>query len=124
MAATGQEHWVASLDDLRPDRGYLVQVGERVLGLFRVQDAVYAYENLCPHMGGPVCQGEVLPWVEPVLGPDQSIVGEREEPNRVLACPWHGVEFDIARGVCVADSRMRLRRLPVTVRGRDIYVTV
>ena len=33
-------------------------------GIFRQGDRLVAYENQCPHDGGPVCQGKVIPRVE------------------------------------------------------------
>jgi nitrite reductase/ring-hydroxylating ferredoxin subunit len=44
--------------------------------------------------------------------------------GEILACPWHGWEFDLLTGQALADPRKRLRRYPVTVRDGTIHVTV
>ena len=30
------------------------------IGVFRLGDEFFAYENKCPHLEGPVCQGKIL----------------------------------------------------------------
>ena len=58
--------------------GYRVlRVDTFEFGVFRQGDRVVAYENYCPHDGGPVCQGKVIPRVEEELGPDQTSRGLR-----------------------------------------------
>jgi nitrite reductase/ring-hydroxylating ferredoxin subunit len=44
--------------------------------------------------------------------------------GEILACPWHGWEFDLLTGRALADPRVRLRLYPVTVRDDTIYVTL
>ncbi len=41
----------------------------------------------------------------------------------ILACPWHGWEFDLMTGKALADKR-RLRMYPVTVENGAIYIEV
>ena len=63
--------------------GYRVlRVDTFEFGVFRQGDRVVAYENYCPHDGGPVCQGKVIPRVEEELGPDQSSRGLRFSDKR------------------------------------------
>ena len=48
--------------------GYRVlRVDSFEFGVFRQGDRVVAYENYCPHDGGPVCQGKVIPRDAPYL---------------------------------------------------------
>jgi nitrite reductase/ring-hydroxylating ferredoxin subunit len=45
-----------------PERGRLVvDCGGTSIGIFRLDGVLHAYENLCPHAGGPVCQGLMIP---------------------------------------------------------------
>src|SRR5262249_50113811 len=45
--------------------GYRVlRVDAFEFGIFREGDRLVAYENHCPHDGGPVCQGKAIPRVE------------------------------------------------------------
>lgn len=93
-------------------------------GIFRRGDHLYAYENRCPHDGGPVCQGKVIPRVEEELGADQTSLGLRFGSSLNIVCPWHGWEFDIETGRHCGDRRFRLRPVTVAVRGDDVFVTV
>jgi nitrite reductase/ring-hydroxylating ferredoxin subunit len=81
------------------------------VGLLRVGGTIVAFENVCPHQGGPVCQGEVLGRVEAVLDDQKRVVQERVADARpVVVCPWHGHTFDAATGECITDPRIHLRR--------------
>ncbi len=78
------------------ENGYRVlRVDAFEFGIFRQGDRLVAYENHCPHDGGPVCQGKVIPRVEEELAPDQTSRGLRFSERHNIVCPWHGWEFDI-----------------------------
>ena len=48
--------------------------GRRDLGgYFRVEGRLYAYLNVCAHMGGPACQGKLLPRVLDVIDEDRTM---------------------------------------------------
>ena len=105
--------------------GYRVlRVDSFEFGVFRQGDRVVAYENYCPHDGGPVCQGKVIPRVEEELGPDQTSRGLRFSDKRNIVCPWHGWEFDIESGRHCGDPKYRLRPVDVRVRDNRVYVSV
>lgn len=93
------------------------------VGVFRLADRFVAYENVCPHQGGPVCEGLLLGKVEAVVEPDRTISGERfseEDPH--IICPWHGYEYSAATGRCAHDERFSLRPVEVVERGGELYV--
>ena len=71
--------------------GYRVlRVDAFEFGVFRQGDRLTAYENYCPHDGGPVCQGKVIPRVEEELAADQTSRGLRFSAAKNIVCPWHG----------------------------------
>lgn len=116
---------VGTRSDFGDDCRRIVTVGELDIGVLRHGDRFYAYENRCVHQGGPVCEGRVLGKVEAVLGADKGLIRERFSEAEVhLICPWHGYEYDLATGECVADRRRRLRRFDVVEKGDEIYVVV
>jgi len=85
----------------------------------------YAYENRCRHMGGPVCEGVVVPRVEEVVAADGSIAGHHfVETDLHLVCPWHGYEYDLRTGEFVGSRALALRRFETTVRDDQVYVVV
>ena len=74
------------------DRGRkVIARGEVEIGVFRVGDGFYAYENKCPHVRGPACQGRILARVEEVLNEDKTSRGQKWSDTDVhIICPWHG----------------------------------
>jgi nitrite reductase (NADH) small subunit len=102
----------------------VLRVEDFEFGIFREGGRLVAYENRCPHDGGPVCQGKVIPRVEEELAPDQTSRGLRFSSRRNIVCPWHGWEFDIATGRHCGDPRYRLRPVNVRVHENHVYVTV
>jgi len=78
--------------------------GERI-GLTRLPDGrVVAFENKCPHAGGPLTMGAVQ--------------------GSEVVCPWHFFRFDLLSGKPAAtnDSIMQLRLLPVDVKDGQVFV--
>jgi len=119
------EYRVGPLAEIPEGGGVLAVAGEVEVGVFRVNGELRAYENRCCHQGGPVCTGEIVGRYEAVLNPDRTVAGERFADDQVrIACPWHGWEYDLATGACVADPRFRLRRFEVVVREGQVYVRV
>ena len=99
-------------------------VGKQEVGVFRIGDGLVAYENLCPHAGGPVCQGKVFNRVEEILTDEKKSEGLRFAGERHVICPWHGYEFNLETGCHPADKNIRLKPVPVEVRGDQIYLSV
>lgn len=109
-----------------PEGGRLVvDIGENTVGIFRVRGRLFAYENTCPHMGGPVCQGLIIPAVRELVNDRQVSTGYAfDESDMRIVCPWHGYEFSIETGTHPAQASIRLRAVPVEEEGGDVYVTL
>jgi nitrite reductase (NADH) small subunit len=93
------------------------------VGGFHVKGRFTAYENLCPHQGGPVCQGKILPRVEEHVGADRPSLGlsfSKTQTN--IVCPWHGYEFDITTGRHQGNQKLRLRMIEVRVADGDVVL--
>jgi nitrite reductase/ring-hydroxylating ferredoxin subunit len=120
-----REVHVGRLADLAAFDRRLVRVGDTEIGIFQVGDGYVAYENRCPHQGGPACLGLVVPKIDAVYDePGTSFDEQFSESTRHVACPWHGWEFDLGNGVCVADPEFRLNSFPVVTRDDEVYVVV
>ena len=103
----------------------VVAIGEIEIGLFRVDGAILAYRNECPHQGGPVCQGRVMPGVEERLDAERRSLGIHYVAGSAhLVCPWHGWEFDLRSGRHCGHDATRLASHPVTIQDGDIYVGI
>jgi nitrite reductase (NADH) small subunit len=109
-----------------PDPGRrIVEVDGVAVGVFCRDGTFTAYENVCPHMGGPVCQGKIIARVEERVGEDKTSLGfsfSKDETN--IVCPWHGYEFNIATGRHQGNPRLRLRSVSVRVLDDEVLITL
>ena len=114
---------VCALEEIADGAGVLADVGEREIGVFRHGDRLYAYDNRCIHMGGPVCSGELLGATRLELDAGGEAVRQVLDPAAPrLVCPWHGWEYDLLTGQAAHDRRLRLRSFAVTVEDGVVYV--
>ena len=90
--------------DVKAGEGKVVAVGSDEIALFRVDGTVYACTNTCPHRGGPIGEGSL--------------------DGKIVACPWHGWEFDVTTGKMPVNPNIGITTYPVTVAGDDLTVTV
>ncbi len=97
-------HRIASLQMLPPGKGVAVNTAGIDIAIFRIEDAVYAIENVCPHQHVPV-------------------LAEGSLEGTVLTCPMHGWRYDVSSGACVHASG-RVKTYPVEIRGEDVYVDI
>lgn len=96
---------VAGVAELSDGEHKIVEVKGIQFGLYRIRGQYYAWRNVCPHAGAPVCIGKVCGTRLP------SLVYEYEygRDNEILRCPWHGWEFDLLTGEHLVDPKTRLR---------------
>ena len=95
---------VCRLDEI-PDggsRGFTVETarGTRDIFIVRRGEAVFAYENSCPHVGTP------LDWV-----PDQFLSADRSH----IVCATHGAQFRIEDGMCFSGPCHGVPLPPIAV---------
>lgn len=88
-----------------------VEINGRSIAVFNVNGRFYGLLNRCPHRGADLCAGRFVPLVT------STRPGEyRYDPDQpMLACPWHGWEFDVTTGQSYFD--------PTHVRGRPYAVS-
>lgn len=112
-----QRHPVAAVAEIPPGERKIVEINGRTIGVFNVHGSFVAVLNLCPHENAPVCLGRLTGTTLP-SAPGEFNWGREGE---ILACPWHGWEFDLMTGACLADRR-KLHRYPVSVEEDTIYL--
>jgi len=113
-----QKHFAASAEEIRRKGRLIVQVKGMEFGIFYVGGKYYAWRNVCPHIGAPVCQG-------PVSGTKvHSQVYEYKygRDREILRCPCHGWEFDLTTGTSLGDPRVKLRGCETAVEGDSVYL--
>ncbi|WP_050418963.1 Rieske (2Fe-2S) protein [Bradyrhizobium tropiciagri] len=118
--------WDAGASSDVPERGRLVVDADGlIVGIFRIDGELHAYENRCAHMRGPVCQGLIVSRVVEIIDASKAIIGscfDDREPH--IVCPWHGAEFSIRTGRHAGHSSMKLRTVPVEEYDGRIYLTL
>src|SRR3712207_1948678 len=91
---------VGGLDDFAPRSVTIVSAGRVEVGVVRWDgDEVFALRNLCPHARGPVCEGRLGPRIVAAGGDPLAL--DVDETTPVIACAWHGWEFDVRTGEAV-----------------------
>jgi len=110
------KHPVCYVDELAAGDRKIIEIAGRSIGVFRVDDRYYAVRNRCPHKGAPLCKG-LLRGLVSSTKPGEYII---DHPGRILSCPWHGWEFDLATGQSVFNPhRLRVKSYDVSV--EDLY---
>jgi nitrite reductase (NADH) small subunit len=95
------------------------------IGVFHHRGRFTAFENVCPHLGGPACAGKLLPSATEAVRNDLTSAGRMFAKEKVnVVCPWHGYEFDIATGRHQINDKIRLRPVVVRVEDGNVYVTL
>lgn len=116
-------HFACNLSDLTERKPYIVTINDTDIGVIFVDNEIHAYENFCPHEGGPVCLGDIFGRIKVQLGENKEVIKEYvDDSEPSLVCPWHGYEYDVKTGVCVADNKISLRKFPTQVEDGKVYI--
>lgn len=100
-----QWHPVAKTSEIPLGGAICVEIGERIVALFHLDDGFYALDDECPHAQGPLSEGYV----------------EGDE----VECPWHAARFKIRTGkVCSDITDVDASTYPVRVSGDMVEVEV
>lgn len=98
-------HHVASIDQIDPDQPLSVKVGDQTIGIFKLNDTLYAIEDICPHAYALLSQG--------------FIEGDQVE------CPLHEAAFHISTGKCLkAPADRDVKTYPVRVEGDQVQIAM
>lgn len=93
---------VASLDEIPPGKGKVVVVRGSEVGVFNVDGALHAIDNICPHSYRPI--------------------GNSAFEGTQVTCLWHGLKFNVVTGVCEEAPHHEVKKYRVQVQGDDVYV--
>jgi 3-phenylpropionate/trans-cinnamate dioxygenase ferredoxin subunit len=97
----------------------VVEVDGRSIGVFNIGGRFYGLLNRCAHQGGPLCAARRTTGTLVSDGWRLEWIHEGE----IIACPWHGLEYHVPTGRCLAFPHIRVRTYEVTVVGDDVVVT-
>ncbi len=94
---------VARVSEIPAGRGLRVRVGGRDVGLWRVGAEVFAMDDVCPHAGYPLHEGDL--------------------DGRFAICPGHGWAFCVATGLAPEEiDEPAQERWPVQIRGDEVWL--
>ena len=116
-------HVVPEAKDLKPGEKVIVKVDGREVGIFNVAGRLHAVRNVCADQSGPLCRGDIFDRIEAEVTEDRQIREYVKDQKAVIACPWHGWEYDLRTGECLWNPRYRVRVYAVDVKD-DGTVTV
>lgn len=94
---------LANTQDIPEGRAIIVRGPEGMeIALFKNEGEIFALDNICPHMGGPLGEGEI--------------------EGSIVTCPWHGWQFDIKSGACENMPGDDAKKVEITVIGDEIFL--
>jgi nitrite reductase/ring-hydroxylating ferredoxin subunit len=94
---------IAAEHELRDSAALPVIVENRAIAVFRVDGRCYAIDNVCPHMGGPLSEGELR--------------------GHVVTCPWHRWTWDVRTGEHTRNPRLpRIATYAVVVENGEVFI--
>ena len=116
---------VCKTDELAEGGVRIVYLDQHEVAVIRQNGAYYAYRNVCPHQGGPACEGIRVPRVIDVIDDEGAFMGQSyDEDDLHIVCPWHGYEFHLTTGEHVGDKRIKLKKYNIVERGGEVYVSI
>jgi 3-phenylpropionate/trans-cinnamate dioxygenase ferredoxin subunit len=98
-----------------------VEVGGRGVAVFNVEGTFFALRDVCPHQGAELSAGTLAG----AVSASQPGCYEYDAGRKLVTCPWHGWEYDLATGQSWFDpERKRVKPYDVAVaRGRELVDT-
>ena len=93
-------HIELSVEELEKEKPLRFEHEGRGIVVVRTDSGVYAYEDVCPHAGWRLSDGEIV--------------------DGVLECPGHGWQFDIGTGRCADVPAYCLRSITTTRVGDKV----
>ena len=93
---------IAGAGDVKPGEGRVVEVDGRSVAVFNVDGRYYAIDNLCPHRGGPLGEGDL--------------------EGTVIACPWHAWRWDVRTGANVNNPAVKLECFTVVEEAGEVFL--
>ena len=93
---------IAATSDLPVGRIKAFTIGDRTIALYHTADGFFATDNVCPHRGGPLSQGDLI--------------------GNEINCPWHLWGFDVATGRCTGNASVSVTVHEVRVENDRVFV--
>ncbi|MBP1155842.1 MULTISPECIES: Rieske 2Fe-2S domain-containing protein [unclassified Paenibacillus] len=107
-------HYVCPAADITVGSHRVFQIGRHSFGVFKVEGSYYAVRNYCPHQGGPLCEESgVFDQIDAEVTDNHKVREFISVEKNLVACPWHGIEFDVRTGECLVRKDWKVRTYKV-----------
>ena len=93
---------VCAEDDVPYLEGRRVVINGFYVGIFNTEEGFYAISEVCPHMGGPLADGDIA--------------------ATTVSCPLHARKIELKTGEVKNDDLSRVLTFPVKVEEGNILV--
>lgn len=93
---------VCRRDEIPPDGGRTVLVGDKLVALFDDRGNLCAIDDTCPHMGASLAAGHL--------------------EDGIVTCPWHAWRFRVCDGTWADNPRIKVPSYEVRVVGDDVQI--
>jgi nitrite reductase/ring-hydroxylating ferredoxin subunit len=114
-----KKHEAAAIDEIEIGKCKIVKIEGRSIGIYFNGENYHAIRNICPHQQAQLCKG-TFTGTTLTSKPHEYIYGME---GGVLACPWHGWEFDVKTGQSLVDpNRYKVKVYDVSVEDNRIFV--
>lgn len=103
-----EETWevLCSVADLGKAGRVTRWIGASEVTAFKEGETVHVVRSICPHAGGPLGEGRVLP----------------ADGGPSIRCPWHGYMFRLSDGACLDHPSLSISRLPFKAENGSVLV--
>lgn len=118
-----KQHVVGRLEQFPEGSHRQVRIGNREIGIFNIRGRLYGLPNICPHQTGPLCEGKRVHGTT-IARPETGWRTEWGLEGEVISCPWHGLEYHIPTGQCLAFREIHLRTYKVEACDGQVVVTL
>lgn len=118
------KHFLCPASEITTDHHKVFQIGRHNFGVFIVEGKYHGIRNNCPHQGGPLCEGAgVFDEISAEVTDDRKVREFVKSEKSLVACPWHGFEFDIRTGQCMVRQDWKVKTYDIYKDDKnDLYV--
>lgn len=95
---------LAKTDEIPAGEGRKFDIGEKVIAVFNINGRFSAIDDMCPHMGASLVEGDF------------------DEKSCSVVCPWHGWRFDVTDGAWADNPRIKTDVFELRVVDDNIQV--
>ncbi len=93
---------IGRVEDFPEGQGRIVSAARKPVAVFKVEGKLYAVNNICPHMGGPIGAGGL--------------------EGMVVACPYHALRFHLDTGRSADEFDHSLQTYSIKVEDGEVWI--